>query len=296
MGWGRRFAAWAALAALLGIAAANDADAAQRTRRTHAARVQPQCPRQGTVDLALARVVDGDTVFTRDGREIDLSGIRAPGSGGERATPLEMQAAREALEKALGAGGAVSAAFMGEADRYGRRQAQLFAGGEWVQAHLVSRGLARAAPAIAAGPCMPALLAIEKRAREARAGHWGDGTFRVRAPDDLRRVTGTFQIVEGRVQTAAVFRGRVYLNFGADWRTDFTATVSPGDKRGLRMRVDWKAVAGKRIRVRGWMEFYNGPMIAVYAPGQIEFIDAMPKPPRRARKPRKPRTAAAARP
>jgi hypothetical protein len=44
------------------------------------------------------------------------------------------------------------------------------------------------------------------------------------------------------------------------------------------------------------MEFYNGPMIALYAPGQVEFIDAMPKPPRRARKPRKPRTAAAARP
>jgi endonuclease YncB( thermonuclease family) len=288
MGWGRTLAVCAAAAVALATVVVGEVDAAQRARRAHAVRTQPACPRAGTAPIAVARVADGDTVVARDGREIDLAGILAPGSGGERATPSTMHSARDALTGALSSG-PVMIAVMGEPDRYGRAKAQVFAGSEWVQARLVSRGLARAAPDIASASCMPALLAIEKRAREARAGHWGDGAFAVRAPDDLRRVTGTFQIIEGQVQTAAVVRGRVYLNFGANWRTDFTATAAPGDKRSLRARPDWKALQGKRIRVRGWMEFYNGPMIALYAPGQIEFIDTMPKPPRKPRKPRKPR-------
>ena len=236
----------------------------------------------------LSRIADGDTLIARDGREFDLAGILAPGSGGERAAPVQMQSARDALDAAL-RGGPVTVAVGGEPDRYGRWKAQLFAGSEWVQARLLSRGLVRAAPDLASAPCTPALLAIENRAREARAGLWADGAFAVRTAEELRRMDGTYQVIEGRVQTAAVVRSRVYLNFGADWRSDFTATIAPEDKRNFRTRVDWKALAGKRVRVRGWMEFYNGPMIALYAPGQVEFLDGMPKPPRRPRKPRKPR-------
>jgi endonuclease YncB( thermonuclease family) len=256
------------------------ADAAPRQRR--APPRAEQCPRAGNQPVVVARVADGDTFFTAEGKEIDLAGVLAPGSGQTRAE-------RAALEAALT--GPVTFAAHGQPDRYGRAKAQVFAGGEWVQAKLVSAGLVRAAPDLASAPCAPALLAIEKRARESRTGHWGDGAFAVRAPDDLRRVTGTYQIVEGRVQSVAVVRSRVYLNFGADWRSDFTVTVAPEDKRNLRRRIDWKAVEAKRVRVRGWMEFYNGPLIALHAMGQIEFLDALPKPQRRPRKPRKPRAA-----
>jgi endonuclease YncB( thermonuclease family) len=275
---------WFVVAAVVG--GAISADAAERKRRTRPR--AEQCPRAGTITVEPTRIVDGDTFITRDGREVDLTGVLARGSGGDRADPAQMQAARDALGAALAAG-SVSLAVHGQPDRYGRLKAQVFAGADWIQAKLVSGGQARTAPDIASAACMPALLAIEGRAREAKAGHWGAGAFAVRSPDDLNRVTGTFQIVEGRVQSVAVVRGRVYLNFGPNWRTDFTATVAPGDKRTLRRRIDWKVLEGKRVRVRGWMEFYNGPMIALYAAGQIEFVDALPKPPRKPRKPRKPR-------
>jgi endonuclease YncB( thermonuclease family) len=245
--------------------------------------------------VVVARVADGDTFFTQDGREIDLAGVLAHGSGGERANASQMRSAQQSLATLL-ASGPVSIAVHGQPDRYGRLKAQVFVDGEWVQARLVADGVVRASPDLVSASCMPALLAIEKRAREARAGRWSDSGFTVRTPEDLRRVTGTFQVVEGRVQSVAVVRSRVYLNFGANWRSDFTVTIAPEDKRNFRRpRIDWKAVEGRRIRVRGWMEFYNGPLIAVYAPGQIEFLDALPKPPSKPRKPRKPRAKPAPR-
>jgi endonuclease YncB( thermonuclease family) len=250
-----------------------------------------QCPRAGTQSVVVTRVADGDTVFTRDGKEIDIAGVLAHGSGGERTNLAHTAAARRSLADAL-TREPVTIAVHGQPDRYGRFKAQMFAGGEWVQAKLLRAGVVRASPDLVSTVCMPALLAIEKRARGARAGHWGDGIFAVRTPDELRRTTGTFQIVEGRVQAVAVVRSRVYLNFGSDWRSDLTVTIAPEDKRNFRRpRVDWKAVQGRRVRVRGWVESYNGPLISVYAPGQIEFLDALPKPARKPRKPRKPRSA-----
>ncbi len=72
---------------------------------------------------------------------------------------------------------------------------------------------------------------------------------------------------------AAVVRGRVYLNFGPDWRTDFTIAIAPRDRRrftraGL-LPGDWD---GRRLRVRGWLKRYNGPMIEATHPEQIELL------------------------
>lgn len=275
----------AIVAAAILVGSVGFADAAARQRR--AAHPQPACPRAGVQAVTVAHVQDGDTFIASDRREIDLAGVLATASGSERTTRAQTDAARTALQAALA--GPVTLAVADTPDRYGRIKAQVFVGETWLQARLLSQGLVRAAPDLAGAPCAFALVAIENRAREARAGHWGDGTFAVRSPEGSVGATGTFQIVEGRVQSAAVVRSRVYLNFGADWRRDFTATIAPEDKRNFHMRVDWKALQGKRVRVRGWLESYNGPMISLHAPGQIEFLEGVPKPQRRPRKPRKPR-------
>ena len=275
---------------LIVLALCSAADAARPRSKTPRAPRPPEatCPREGTKAVTVARIADGDTFFATDGSEIDLAGVMAPGSGGERITPAQSAAARAALQAVLVPPVTIAA---GTPDRYGRLKAQVFANGEWVQARLLTDGVVRAAPDLASAPCAPALLAIEKRAREAEAGHWDDGTFAVRAADSFRGMTGSYQIVEGAVVTAAVVKSRVYLNFGADWRSDFTASIAPEDKAAFRrVRVDWKALSGKHVRVRGWIEFYNGPMIALHAPGEIEFLDEMPKPQRAARA-RKPRTS-----
>ena len=96
----------------------------------------------------------------------------------------------------------------------------------------------------------------------------------MRDPGDIRNRTGSYQIVEGNVTTASVTRGRAFINFGADYRTDFTVTVEPDDMRTFRQaKFDVPSLAGKRIRVRGWVEFYNGPEITITTPTAIEILE-----------------------
>jgi hypothetical protein len=167
-----------------------------------------------------------------------------------------------------------------ERDRYGRLMTHVFVqdGAEeiWVQQALVRDGLATVSSFADNRECARNLQAVERGAREAGAGFWEQGVFRVRDATDLDSLDGlaySFQIVEGRVEDVAENRGRIYMNFGDDWRTDFTATVAPSDREAF----DGSGIAlpdleGRIIRVRGWVERRNGPMIDVTHPEQIELV------------------------
>ncbi len=84
---------------------------------------------------------------------------------------------------------------------------------------------------------------------------------------------GSFQLIEGPVVSADVVRGRAYLNFGKDWRTDFTVSVEPKRVRLFRSEgLHPESYQGRRIRVRGWLRRRNGPMIEATYPEQIEIL------------------------
>ena len=101
-----------------------------------------------------------------------------------------------------------------------------------------------------------------------------DVVLAARTPEQLDNRTGTFQIVEGTVQTATMVKGRAYINFGADYRKDFTVTVAPQDMKLFRQeRFDVRKLAGQRLRVRGWVELFNGPEMEIADPAAIERID-----------------------
>ena len=230
-----------------------------------------ECPAAGARVVQFARALDGEGFVTSEGEEVRLSGILALASGDERASAPA--AARDALAKALRDRTVTLAPAEPSHDRYGRTIAQVFADQTWVQAALLSAGEVRAAPDAASAPCVKALLLAEAHARQSGKGQWRAG-FRVRDPDDIRNRVGSFQIVEGKVITASVTRGRAFINFGMDYRSDFTVTVEPDDMRIFRQaRFDINALAGKRIRVRGWVEFYNGPEITITTPAAIEVLE-----------------------
>jgi hypothetical protein len=76
------------------------------------------------------------------------------------------------------------------------------------------------------------------------------------------------------VLTAALVRGGGYLNFGADYKTDFTLSFSRESLRSLQERgVDFKSLQGVRVRARGWLRWFNGPLIDVTHPEQIEVLE-----------------------
>lgn len=235
--------------------------------------------------LGVARVVDGETLLLDDGREVRLVGALAPKpdvlSVALDSWPTARETAR-ALE-ALVAGRTVTLRYEGRRrDRYGRVLAQAFAvtpGADptWIQEHLIRAGHARAYALPGNAGCIRALIAAEERARVERRGLWAHPSYGVGAASDadaLLKLAGRFALVEGRVAQVTHAQRTTYLNFGADWRRDFTASIA-GSVVARRDggAAQLSAMAGKTVRVRGWIERRNGPMIVLGSLDEIEVLD-----------------------
>lgn len=229
----------------------------------------------------VADVIDGDTVRLADGREVRLVGIQAPklplGRKNFRKWPLADRA-RSVLEE-LTRGRTVSLYYGGRrVDRHGRQLAHLnLDDGRWVQRLLLRQGLARVYSFPDNRALVAEMLDAERAARAAGAGIWANEFYAVRSPFELTKDLGTFQLVEGRVADAARVRGTTYLNFGADWRTDFTVVVRHQYRAAFdEAGIDLLALEGRTVRVRGWLDNRNGPMIGATHPEQIEILAAEP--------------------
>lgn len=230
----------------------------------------------------VAGVIDGDTV-TLDKRvegaiEVRLVGLQAPklplGRAGFQAWPLSEEAKSALLS--LVRGRTVDLYYGGaRMDRNGRRLAHLVAeDGTWVQGAMLERGMARVYSFADNRGAVAEMLALEAAARTARRGIWAHPFYAVLSPDEAAGRIDTFQIVEGRVLDAARVGGRTYLNFGADWRTDFTVTLPTAADRLFRSQgLDPLTLEGRRIRVRGWLGSYNGPTVEATHPEQLELLD-----------------------
>ncbi|MBE1236544.1 thermonuclease family protein [Phaeovibrio sulfidiphilus] len=248
-------------------AAADGADALSRVRDPAEL---PSIGRHRVTD-----VVDGDTVVLDTGREVRLVGIQAPklplGRKGFAEWPLAPES-RQALVDlvdgrtvTLHAGGATE-------DRHGRILAHLVTDdGVWIQGEMISRGLARVYTFPDNRALTEALYGREADARAARAGIWALDWYAVRPPARLDSEIGTFQVVEGTVVSAARAGRTVYLNFGRDWRRDFTVSIPERLlERFSALGRDPLAWTGKTVRVRGWLREKNGPWIEVTHPEMIE--------------------------
>jgi micrococcal nuclease len=211
----------------------------------------------------------------RDGRAVRLEGIRLPLGRLDHAPEKYARDARSALGS-LAKGQTLQLAVRApEQDRYGQIRAQIFAGAGdiWLQQELVRRGLARVDIAPLHPECATELYAAEYEARAARRGLWSDPAYAVRDPNRVSRDLGTFQIVQGKVISAAVRKGHAYLDFGEDWRSDFTVVIAPEDLQIFRAAgVDPLDYEGKTVRVRGIVDTFHGPEMAVGSPASIEML------------------------
>jgi len=226
-------------------------------------------------------VVDGDTVTLEDGREVRLVGIQAPklplGRRNFPTWPLADEA--KAHLEDLGDGRDVEVVFGGSRmDRHGRVLAHLYtAEGAWIQGEMLRAGLARVYSFHDNRSLVAEMLALEREARDAGRGIWSHPFYRLHdaaalaeGPSD--NMNG-FQLVEGRVLAVGNTRDRSYLNFGEDWNSDFTVVLNKKSRRLFAQEgLAPEDYEGLRIRVRGWVKSFNGPMIEVSHPEQIELL------------------------
>jgi len=227
----------------------------------------------------VSAILDGDTVKLADGDVLRLSGIEAAKpdlAPGNKALAALAEAAKANLKARIGTGPILLRQDAGKRDRYGRRLARAFnSSGTWLQESLVSAGLARVRGDARNRLGLETLLKVEAGARDAGLGIWRHPLFAVRAAEDpaLERLSGTFQIVSGRVFAAAVVKNTGFINFGVDRKTDLTLVLKkPALDLGgpAMMNLGW--LTAEPIRCRGWLDLYDGPRIDVSYPEQIEVL------------------------
>lgn len=93
--------------------------------------------------------------------------------------------------------------------------------------------------------------------------------------NDAHKYIGDYAVFEGEITAFKETKKSVYLNFGKDWKTDFTLRF---DKKYWQMVKDRyyvekiDEIVGLTIRSRGFVENYYGPMINIDHAEQMDII------------------------
>jgi len=158
-------------------------------------------------------------------------------------------------------------------DRWAREIAVVMDGdGAPLAEQWLAQGMAAVDPD-AAGENAARLLQLEAGARAAGRGIWAEPRWRVQDAAQVRGAAGDLVIVAGRVHAVGWAGDRLYLNFGEDRRSDFTARAERADVRAMaKAGIQLEALAGREVRLRGWLFQLGGPMIELAGPAQIEVL------------------------
>ena len=219
----------------------------------------------------VARVPSGNLLELDDGRLVRLAGIRLPAEVDGRALDLAAQA--QAALAGLIEGRAVRLEPAGPGDRHGRLVAQLWRDdGLWLQGALLERGLVQVQTRPGEVALAAEMAAREEAARRSGIGIWAHDRLAPRRAHEVAPLVGSFQIVRGRVVRVAPTERYVYLNFGADWRSDFTLRVARASERSFREAgIELEQLAGRDVEVRGYVLEAGGPLIELSHPEQIRI-------------------------
>jgi endonuclease YncB( thermonuclease family) len=245
---------------------------------TGAARAEaPPCPLIPGETRAVARVIDGETLGLDDGRRLRLIGALAPRAADVGATagswPQENEA-RMVLAALVEGRSVMLWHDAARSDRYGQVLAHVTIGSDWLQGRLVARGLARAYGRPGGDACTAALANLERQARAQGLGLWANAAYRVRlaATGDWDRAVGSFHLARGTVRRVSRGAGEVYVSLGVRrGRAYPLAAVVPANRLDLTGGVAPRALVGRRVLVRGWIEQRRGPVIVIDSKGQLEL-------------------------
>jgi len=163
-----------------------------------------------------------------------------------------------------------------KADRYGRLPALIWIGDALLQEAVAGEGLAIAFADGASLPCFDRILAAEDAARRLGRGYWKDVRLPIASPDTFAPWIGKFAIFEGRVLSVGNRPARSYLDFGRRWREDVTVEIPKKIRDAMGGEAALSALAGKRVRLRGFVREGGGPLMVLGSPLQLQALDPPP--------------------
>lgn len=225
--------------------------------------------------LEVAGVVAGDRLVSSEGQHIALASVKAPELWRESdpygSWPHAEKSRKALVDRVEGQivhlfCGTESKSFDGELIAHA-----VTADGHWLQHALVESGMVFVFPRGGQKEGIESLYAAELAARFSQRGLWAELDLLAEADDDID--TGRVKIVSGRVISAARAGDRLYLNFGENWRRDFTAEISPRALRHFRKAgIDPLSLQSARVEVRGWVTWKGGPHIMLEGPEQLRQL------------------------
>lgn len=239
------------------------------------------CAAQESQQVHVSHIIDGDTFVTSKGDHIRLLGINTPEKASPRrkAEPFSSEATAD-LSRLIADKDVKLVFDTHKHDRYRRLLAHVYlSDGTWVNRQLVADGVAHVYTFPDNRSHIAELLSTEQIARDSGKGLWSLPRWQTRTADDTFKKSeiGRFYIVRGTVKSTATVRDTTYLNFGDDWRTDFTAEILPDAQPMFAAAgIDPLAYQGKRVEVRGIIKPVNGIMISVSHPEQIQILESPP--------------------
>lgn len=219
----------------------------------------------GEHEITVVRVLDGDTIDLEDGIRVRLLGLDTPEKGEYLA-----DVSRDWLTGMIGGKG-VNLSKCDEKDRFGRTLAIVVREGININLELLAQGLA--VPMLIP-PCGRniSIQALETAARalKEKKGLYASDKYSVITHTKAGEYIGKKAVVAGRIMDVHRSEKAVQLNFGVDWRTDFTAVIFRDSlERFWSLDLDLDKFKGRFVFVMGRVKEYNGPEIIVRWPTQI---------------------------
>lgn len=223
-------------------------------------------------------IINGKSFVLESGDTVRLASIQVPNvqeadTAERKGRPGEPQGedAKKTLEQ-LVAGKTIRVETGKNArDRHERLIGQAYANDTWLQGAMLRKGYAMVYSfADTPAELVQKMLVEERAARQEKLGIWADPYFKILTTEETAQSLHRFRLVEGKVESVRTVRDNTYINFSRDWRGKFHVFI-PKKNASAFQAAELKALEGKNIRVRGWVNYYKAPMISLTHPAQIEL-------------------------
>ncbi len=229
--------------------------------------------------IKVEKVIDGDTVILSTGQSLRYIGIDSPETWIRRGDefvyepePFGPEATQ--FNKELVEGKRVRVEFdLVRKDRYGRLLGYCFIDDFFVNEELIRQGYAVLYTFPPNVKYVDLLVEAQKDARKNRRGIWQ--MYETISHSQAQDYIGQVRAVRGRVLSTYESDRIIFLNFGPDYKKDFTAVIFKNvlkffDQKGIDPAEFYK---GRVVEVSGVIGEHNGPEITVSSPTEIRVID-----------------------
>ena len=222
--------------------------------------------------LKVKQIINGKSFVVESGKTVRLASIEAPNlpDKGRAGEPLGEEA-KTTLEKLI-LGKNIRIDYLPEKhDRHNRLIGQVYdEKGNWIQGEVLKSGFAFAYIfSDDSATTIHNMLLAEKPAQQAKLGLWNHPYYRIITTEETPEFINRFKLVEGMVVSVNQSHENIYINFNKEWKGHFSIFISKKNAGNFSLEK-LKNLVGKKIRVRGWINYHKAPMINIVREEQIE--------------------------